>query len=63
MPLVGTEAKLLFGYIFLLPNFVDYKSNSYPTNIEILKYATQPMKDEHNHLPYPFLTDPNLRHK
>ena len=46
MPQFGTEEKCLFGQIFLLLNLVDYKNNSYPTNIELLKYATQLLKDK-----------------
>ena len=46
MPQAVTEAKCLFGEIFLLPSLVDCKSNSYPTNVELLEYATQPLEDE-----------------
>ena len=73
MPPVGTEEKCLFGGIFLLPNLVDYKNQSYPTNIELLAYATQLLKDKNkftqpegclkNHLANLFLLGPNPRPK
>ena len=44
MPQVGTEEKCSFGLIFLLPNLVEYKNKSYPSNTELLKYATQLLK-------------------
>ena len=51
MPQVGTEEKFLFGYILLLPNLVDHTNNSYPINIELSKFANQPLKDINNYSP------------
>ena len=58
---------------FSLHNLVDYKTNIYPTNVELLEYATQPLKDKEvftepegflkSHLPNLFLFGPNPRLK
>ena len=42
---LGLKKKVYLGR-FLLFNFEHYKNNSYATNIQLLKYATQPSRDK-----------------
>ena len=58
MPQAGTKDKFLFGQIFLLPNLVDYKNNTYATNIELLRYAAQSLKDKNIIYPIYFSSAP-----